>query len=104
MAAGTFVSRVLGFVRASMLSGLLGISGFLAADAFVTANTVPNQIYNLIAGGLLNAVLVPQITRAARHDDGGQASLDRPLTLGPPALAAAPFLAPGSAPRLPHIP
>jgi putative peptidoglycan lipid II flippase len=103
MAAGTFVSRVLGFVRASLLSGLLGITGFLAADAFVTANTVPNQIYNLIAGGLLNAVLVPQITRAARHQDGGQAFLDRLLTLALLALAAVTVVAVLLAPLVPVV-
>jgi len=103
MAAGTFVSRVLGFVRASLLSGLLGISGFLAADAFVTANTVPNQIYNLIAGGLLNAVLVPQITRAARREDGGQAFLDRLLTLALLVLAAVTVVAVVLAPLVPVI-
>jgi putative peptidoglycan lipid II flippase len=103
MAAGTFVSRVLGFVRASLLSGLLGITGFLAADAFVTANTVPNQIYNLIAGGLLNAVLVPQITRAARHEDGGQAFLDRLLTLALLVLAAVSVLAVLLAPLVPVV-
>jgi len=103
MAAGTFVSRLLGFVRASLLSGLLGISGFLAADAFVTANTVPNQIYNLIAGGLLNAVLVPQITRAARHEDGGQAFLDRLLTLALLVLAGVTVLAVALAPLVPLV-
>ncbi|WP_426564219.1 murein biosynthesis integral membrane protein MurJ [Angustibacter sp. McL0619] len=81
MASGTFVSRLLGFVRVALLTGLLGVSGALAADTFATANTVPNQLYNLIAGGLLNAVLVPQIVKATRHPDGGQAFLDRLLTI-----------------------
>jgi putative peptidoglycan lipid II flippase len=81
MAAGTLVSRLLGFVRAILLTGLLGVTGALAYDTFATANTVPNQVYNLIAGGLLNAVLVPAITRAAKHEDGGQAFLDRLLTI-----------------------
>jgi putative peptidoglycan lipid II flippase len=103
MAAGTFVSRLLGFVRAALLSGVLGISGFLAADAFVTANTVPNQIYNLIAGGLLNAVLVPQITRAARHEDGGQAFLDRLLTLSLLVLGGVTVLAVALAPLVPVV-
>jgi putative peptidoglycan lipid II flippase len=81
MASGTLVSRVLGFARAIMLTSLLGVNAALAQDTFTTANTVPNQIYNLIAGGLLNAVLVPQIVRATRHEDGGQAFLDRLLTI-----------------------
>ena len=81
MARGTLVSRILGVIRASMLTALLGVSGALAYDAFSTANTVPTTIYNLVAGGLLNAVLVPQIVRATKHDDGGEDYLNRLLTL-----------------------
>lgn len=103
MAAGTFASRLLGFVRTSLLTGLLGVSGALAADTFATANTVPNQLYNLIAGGLLNAVLVPQIVRAARHEDGGQAFLDRLLTLSLLGLAAVTVVATALAPLVPVV-
>jgi putative peptidoglycan lipid II flippase len=103
MAAGTFVSRGLGFVRTAMLTSLLGVSGALAADTFATANTVPNNIYNLIAGGLLNAVLVPQIVRAAQHEDGGQAFLDRLLTLALIGVAAVTVLVTAMAPVVPLI-
>lgn len=103
MAAGTFVSRLLGFVRAILLTGLLGVTAALANDAFATANTVPNQVYNLIAGGLLNAVLVPQIARAAKHDDGGQAFLDRLLTIALVLLAAVTVLVVALAPLVPVV-
>jgi putative peptidoglycan lipid II flippase len=103
MAAGTFASRLLGFVRTSLLTGLLGVSGALAADTFITANTVPNQIYNLIASGLLNAVLVPQIVKAARHADGGQAFLDRLLTLSLLGIALVTVVATVLAPLVPVI-
>jgi putative peptidoglycan lipid II flippase len=103
MAAGTFASRILGFVRTSLLTGLLGVSGALAADTFATANTVPNQLYNLIAGGLLNAILVPQIVRAAKHEDGGQAFLDRLLTLSLLGMAAVTVVATALAPLVPVI-
>ena len=103
MAAGTFVSRLLGFVRAILLTGLLGISGALAFDTFTTANTVPNSVYNLIAGGLLNAVLVPQIARAAKHEDGGQAFLDRLLTIALLALAAVTAVVVVLAPLVPVV-
>jgi putative peptidoglycan lipid II flippase len=72
MAAGTVVSRLLGFARAALLGGTVGIG--LAADTFQVANTLPNQFYLLLAGGVLNAVLVPQITKAASHDDGATSS------------------------------
>ncbi len=103
MAAGTFASRILGFVRTSLLTGLLGVSGALAADTFATANTVPNQLYNLIAGGLLNAILVPQIVKAAKHADGGQAFLDRLLTLSLLGMAVITVLATALAPLVPIV-
>lgn len=68
MFAGTLISRVLGLVRSSMLLATLGALG--ANDAFNVANTLPNTIFNLLAGGVLNAILVPQIVRALRKKDG----------------------------------
>jgi putative peptidoglycan lipid II flippase len=103
MAGGTLVSRVLGFARAIMLTSLLGVNAALAQDTFTTANTVPNQIYNLIAGGLLNAVLVPQIVRATRHEDGGQAFLDRLLTIAIAGLLLVTVVVTIAAPLVPVI-
>ena len=40
----------------------------LHADVFTIANTVPNMLYILLAGGVFNAVLVPQLVRAMRND------------------------------------
>ncbi len=80
MAAGTMVSRVLGLVRTVLLASVLGATGGVA-NAFGTANTLPNMIYILLAGGVLNAVLVPQMTRSLKHADGGQGYTDRLLTL-----------------------
>jgi putative peptidoglycan lipid II flippase len=79
MAAGTIASRVLGVVRASMQLAVVG--AFLTGDAWDVANTLPNIVYLLLAGGVLNAVLVPQITRAASHPDGGREYIDRLLTI-----------------------
>jgi putative peptidoglycan lipid II flippase len=103
MASGTLVSRVLGFGRAIMLTALLGVNGALAQDTFTTANTVPNQIYNLIAGGLLNAVLVPQIVRATKHEDGGQAFLDRLLTISIGGLLGVTVIVTAGAPLVPVV-
>jgi putative peptidoglycan lipid II flippase len=103
MASGTLVSRVLGFGRAIMLTTLLGVNGALAQDTFTTANTVPNQSYNLIAGGLLNAGLVPQIVRATKHEDGGQAFLDRLLTLSIGGLLCVTVVVTAGAPLVPVV-
>ena len=80
MASGTIVSRILGFVRAVMLALTIGVTTD-AADAFGVANQLPNNVYAIIVGGVLNAVLVPQIVRARSHKDGGTGYIDRLLTL-----------------------
>jgi murein biosynthesis integral membrane protein MurJ len=84
MASGTAASRVLGFVRAALLAA--AVAPGPSADAFSVANTIPNALYILLAGGILNAVLVPQITRAAKQPDGGQEYIDRLLTVAIAAL------------------
>jgi len=81
LASGTIVSRILGFVNAIVLAGAIGYIG-AAADGFTLATQIPNSIYALIAGGLLSAVLVPQVVRAATHEDGGQLFINRLVTLG----------------------
>lgn len=79
MASGSFVSRILGVVRQAMIMTIFGRS--VAGDAWSIANTLPNTIYLLLAGGVLNAVLVPQITKAAEQKDGGREYVDRLLTV-----------------------
>jgi putative peptidoglycan lipid II flippase len=81
LASGTAVSRILGFVAAIILARTLGTVGS-GADAFALANQLPNNIYALIAGGILTAILVPQIVKATTHRDGGQAFVNKIVTLG----------------------
>ncbi len=88
MAAGTVLSRLTGFVRAALILAVLGKS--LDADLFTTANTVPNSLYILVAGGVFNVVLVPQLVRAMRNDaDAGDAFAQRVLSLGALVLVGA---------------
>jgi putative peptidoglycan lipid II flippase len=101
MASGTFVSRVVGLVRAALLTGVIGTTGY-AADAFTTANTLPNQFYVLIAGGVLNAILVPQIVRAKLRPDGDE-FVNRIITLSLALLAVATVLLTVAAPLLVRI-
>ena len=87
MASGTAVSRVLGFVKAALLGYAIGLTGN-AANAFAVGNTLPNILYLLIAGGVLNAVLVPQVVRAyQRPGTDGDEYVNRLLTLGAALLA-----------------
>ncbi len=86
MAAGTVVSRLSGFVRNALLGAALGQQ--LHADVFTIANTVPNMLYILLAGGVFNAVLVPQLVRAMKNDpDGGDGYTNRIITLAALFLA-----------------
>ncbi|MEU0573338.1 murein biosynthesis integral membrane protein MurJ [Dermacoccus nishinomiyaensis] len=80
MAAGTLVSRMLGLLRSVLTVWALGSTTGIA-NTWATANSLPNIIYLLLAGGVINAVLVPQITRALEHSDGGKAYTDRIVTL-----------------------
>ncbi len=80
MAAGTTVSRLSGFVRSALL--VLALGEVLRADLFSIANTIPNMVYILLAGGIFNAVLVPQLVRRITLDpDGGDAYASRVITL-----------------------
>ena len=80
MAAGTLVSRFSGYLRSLLLAAALG--NLLHADLFTIGNTVPNMLYILLAGGVFNAVLVPQLVRAMTSDpDGGEAYTNRVITL-----------------------
>jgi putative peptidoglycan lipid II flippase len=86
MAAGTVLSRLLGFIRIALLAAAIGTA--LRGDIFTAANTIPNSLYILLAGGVFNTVLVPQLVRAIKnHDDGGQDFTNRVLTFGFVVLA-----------------
>ena len=86
MAGGTVVSRLTGFVRNALLAAALGQQ--LHADVFTIANTIPNMLYILLAGGVFNAVLVPQLVRAMKNDpDGGDGYTNRVITLAALFLA-----------------
>jgi putative peptidoglycan lipid II flippase len=99
LASGTIVSRLLGFVSAAVLAQAIGLKG-AGADTFAIANQLPNNIYAIIAGGLLSAVLVPQIVKAGMHDDGGQRFINRLVTLGLVVFVVAAVAATVAAPWL----
>ncbi len=82
MASGTVVSRITGLFRALLLVAAIGNVG-AHPDIFNVANTIPNSLYILVAGGVFNAVLVPQLVRAIKRDpDGGDAYANRIVSLG----------------------
>ncbi|WP_225973068.1 murein biosynthesis integral membrane protein MurJ [Nesterenkonia natronophila] len=87
MASGTMVSRLLGFVRTALLAVAIGATTTMA-DVFEKANSIPNIIYVLLAGGMFNVVLVPQLIKAARASDKGADYTSRLLTLTVVVLGA----------------
>ena len=78
MAVGTFISRITGLIRGLLLVAVLGTT--LLGDTYNVANTMPNILYNLIIGGALTAVFIPQMVRAIRSPDGGSAFISKLIT------------------------
>jgi putative peptidoglycan lipid II flippase len=93
------VSRVLGFVMAILLAQTVGAVG-RSGDAFALANRLPNNLYALIAGGVVSAILVPSIVRAIVGEDRGRAYVNKLLTLGMVILLGATVVAVVAAPLL----
>ncbi|HEX7940138.1 MAG TPA: lipid II flippase MurJ, partial [Gemmatimonadaceae bacterium] len=55
VAAGIFLSRLLGLVRSSLVARYLGAGGSVVADAFTAAFRIPNLLQNLFGEGSLSA-------------------------------------------------
>lgn len=79
MAIGTLTSRITGVLRDIALVAAIGTAIF--ADTYSVANSLPNIIYILIAGGAINAVFIPALVRHMKDDeDGGQRFTDQLLS------------------------
>lgn len=104
MAAGTVASRLLGFVRNVVILAAIGSRS--VGDTYALANSVPNVLFTLMAGGVLNAVFVPQLVRAMKQGgdsgDGGASYADRLLTLSFVVLGAVTLVATLAAPLIVH--
>ena len=71
--ACTLVSRLTGFVRVLVAAAVL--SNGLLGDTYHAANAIPNLLFELVAGGVLQAFLVPSFVAARRS--GGDEELGR---------------------------
>jgi putative peptidoglycan lipid II flippase len=71
VSSGTLASRLLGFLRDSMIAALVGTGPF--ADAFLVAFQLVNVIRRLLSEGALNAALVPAWLRL-RETEGEAAA------------------------------
>ncbi len=64
MSVSTLVSRMTGFVRTWAMAVALGVTmtstgAIPVASSFNISNNIPNMIYELLAGGVLSAMLIP---------------------------------------------
>jgi len=62
MALGTLVSRASGFARVVVVTNVLGAT--YLANVYQSANSIPNLLFELLAAGVLQAVLVPALISA----------------------------------------
>lgn len=97
----TVLSRLAGFGRTAVLAWAVGSTAL--GSMYVTANTVPNVVFEIVAGGALAALAVPLLARPLAHSDragvsaAASAMLTWTLTLLVPlavvvALAAGPII------------
>ncbi|QJC21243.1 murein biosynthesis integral membrane protein MurJ [Arcanobacterium buesumense] len=101
MFLGTLISRALGMVRSPILLGaVVGVSTPVA-NSFDIANNVPNLLYGIIAGGLVNAVLVPAIVRATEKSrTDGAIFINKLLTFSFVTLGAMTLVITAAAPLI----
>jgi putative peptidoglycan lipid II flippase len=59
----TVAARILGFARTLVFAGT--VKTFCLSTAYVTANQVPNVIYDIVLGGALTAIVVPVLAGPA---------------------------------------
>jgi putative peptidoglycan lipid II flippase len=101
MAAGSLVSRIIGFVRNMLIGMTLGAG---IGDAYTSAQFLPGQIYELLLGGILSSVLIPLLVRRRKVDpDGGLLFTQRLLTFAVVTLGIATALVVAAAPWITYI-
>jgi putative peptidoglycan lipid II flippase len=65
VASLTMLSRILGLVRTLVFSQTVGAT--CLGTAYVTANQIPNLLYELVLGGALTSAMVPVLARSAER-------------------------------------
>jgi putative peptidoglycan lipid II flippase len=99
MALGTIASRITGMARTIVTAYAIGSAAVSSAYAY--ANNLPNQVYELLLGGVLAGVVVPLLVKAQKTDaDQGEAFIQRLLTMTVALFAAITAVAVAAAPLL----
>src|SRR5580658_4582065 len=71
----TIGSRLVGLARTLTFSQTVGAT--CLGTAYVTANQVPNLIYELVLGGALTSAMVPVLARSAERAAADRADRDQ---------------------------
>ncbi|HVF05867.1 MAG TPA: lipid II flippase MurJ [Frankiaceae bacterium] len=67
IAAVTVAARVVGFLRVAVFARTVGTNPL--GDTYQTANTLPNLVFEIVAGGALAAAVVPVVAGAVERGD-----------------------------------
>src|SRR5438874_1383044 len=71
VAGVTVAARAMGFVRVVVFARTVGPS--CLGDTYFTANTIPNILFDVVAGGALSSIAVPLLAGAVDRGDGDTA-------------------------------
>ncbi|GAA3247341.1 murein biosynthesis integral membrane protein MurJ [Dactylosporangium siamense] len=80
VAALTMLSRLAGFARILVFNGSVGPT--YLGNAYTAANTIPNIIFELVAGGALASLVVPLLAGAVARQDRQQVARTVSALLG----------------------
>jgi putative peptidoglycan lipid II flippase len=88
IAGVTAASRLVGFGRTVTFARTVGAT--CLGDTYVTSNTVPNIVFEVVAGGALASMVVPVLAGAAARGDREEASVTASALLSWALLVAVP--------------
>ena len=71
MSTATLVSRITGFVRMWAMAFAIGATGL--TSAYNLANTIPNMVFELLAGGIIASLFIPMYLEV-RERDGAESA------------------------------
>lgn len=97
------LSQMLGLVRQILVTGAFGTGPEM--DAFGAANTIPNLLFSLVAGGALASTFVPVFTTLLEKKDhlGAWRLVSALANLATLILVVAGLIAAGFAPQIVHL-
>jgi putative peptidoglycan lipid II flippase len=101
VSAITLVGRAVGLVRTLVLTSILGIT--YLGNTYASANAVPNLLYEIIAGGVLAASLLPAIAGPASEADHSTVERTASAVLNRALLIMTPVVLIGMAFRKPVV-